>query len=121
MWRKDSASSDRGSMAPFFGGLVAIALVLAFGAAEVCSSYLFRESMQESADQLALVAIKQKIKTAGPLAAKLTILDSTLTLARFQLVDGITAETRLCGDWNGWFHLPGLDSKQRICVDAAAR
>lgn len=108
-------------MLPLFIGLVAVALVLALGATEICSMYLYRESMQESADQIALFAAQQKLQTGADLASKISAIAGKFSLANFQVLDGQTAEVKICGQWDGWFRLPGLNLSQSVCVNAAAR
>jgi hypothetical protein len=108
-------------MMPLFAGLVAVGVLLSLGAAEVCTSYLVRESIQEDADQLALVALRANLKTPELLGAKLGELNPKLQLMDFRFADGSTVEVRVCGEWQGWVRLPGFGTKQNICADAAAR
>lgn len=121
MLQKASASSERGSMLPLFLGLLTLGLVLAIGAAEICAVYTLRESLQQHADQTALVAANQGLQTAADLISKVRSLTESARLENFRLVDGKTAEVQLCADWQGWLKLPGLNSKQVLCAWSAAR
>lgn len=121
MWQKVSVCSDRGSMLPLFLGLLALGTVLSLGASHICQSYIFRESAQDSADQLALWALQQNIKTVEQLGGKLSELNQKVTLTNFKLSDGKTYEVRVCGSLPGWLKFPGLNSTQTICAEAAAR
>lgn len=121
MLPRESVVSEKGSMLPLFAGLTALALVLTLGAAEICSMYLYRESIQETADQVALIAAQQNLQTEGELASKISGIVGKLNLAHFQKIDGQTSEVRLCGQWNSWFRLPGLSTNQLVCANSAAR
>lgn len=115
------ASGDRGSMLPLFVGLLAVGMVLSLGAAEVCSSFTFREALQQYADQLSLIAVKERIQNPNDALSKLRTITDRFTLANFQVTDGQTAEIQLCGDWQGWLKLPGLNAKKTLCARSAAR
>lgn len=116
-----SALTDSGSMMPLFVGLAATSLVIALGAAEVCASYLFRENLQASADQLALVSLQQQVQDSPQAAKLLAALESRASLRDFRITDGATVELKVCSDWQGWLRLEGLGGKQTICVESAAR
>jgi hypothetical protein len=119
--QKDSVSEERGSMLPFFAGLIALSLVLALGAAQICAGFIFREGMQQVADQLSLVAVAKKISLGQDAAKKLTEITSRYSLESFGISDGQTVELTLCSDFVGWLQLPGLKSKEKVCVNSAAR
>jgi hypothetical protein len=117
----DFASTDRGSMLPFFVGLIGLSLVLALGAAQVCASFILRESMQQAADQLALISIAKNLKSSADVEAKLQELSTRFSLAYFEIGDGQTAQIRLCGRGVGWMTVPGFSADRDICVNSAAR
>jgi len=116
-----SVLAERGSMLPLFLGLVAISGCLALGLAEVCSSYIFRESIQELADQTALISASKGLKTTVEASPELAKLSKRIQLAEYQLVEGKTVELKLCGAWQGWLKLPGLNLQKQVCASAAAR
>lgn len=121
MLQRDSASNDRGSMLPFFAGLTGLSLLLSIEAAQICASFTYREAMQQTADQLSLIAIAKQITTGSEAASKLLELTDRFSLASFQMTDGQTVEIRLCGLWAEWLKFPGLSPRRDICVNSAAR
>lgn len=121
MWQKGSAYSETGSMLPMFLGVLALTILFALAGAMICSSYLFRESVQDAADQLALVAAHERLHSEQLLAPRLALLNETLRLRSLRTIDGRTVELELCGEWASWMRLPGLSSKQTVCAQASAR
>jgi hypothetical protein len=114
-------STERGSMLPLFIGISALSLLLALGASEVCGSFTYREAMQQTADQVSLVAVARQLRTSSEVEASLYSLTARYRLDSSRFSDGHTAEIRLCGTWTGWLKLPGISSSQEICVNSAAR
>lgn len=108
-------------MLPLFIGLAAISGVLSLGLAEVCSSYIYRESMQDTADQVALISAEKGLTTADQALQQLAKLSNRYQIADYQLGDGRTAELKICGNWQGWLRLPGLGRQIPVCVTSAAR
>lgn len=121
MLQKASVSSDQGSMLPFFAGLTGLSLILAIGAAQICASFTYREAMQQTADQLSLIAIAKNLTSRAEVESKLMQLSDRFSLSAFSVSDGPTAEIRLCGSWVEWLKLPGLIPRRDICVNTAAR
>jgi len=121
MKRAATAWADRGSMLPLFVGLAAISGVLSLGLAEVCSSYVYRESVQVVADQVALVAAAKALSTADQAAIELNRISTTLQITEYRLGAGQTAEVKVCGKWQGWVKLPGLNRQSAVCATSAAR
>lgn len=121
MKQRDIASTETGSMLPFFVGLIGLGVVLALGAAQVCASYTYRESMQQAADQVSLISVARKLKSSAEVEAKLKEISARFWLESFHILDGQTAQIRLCGSWVEWLKIPGLSPKRDICVNSAAR
>jgi uncharacterized protein YacL len=108
-------------MLPLFIGISALSLVLALVATEVCASFTFRVAMQQTADQVSLVAVARQLRTSAEVEDSLYSLSTRYRLDSSRFIDGQTAEIRLCGTWTGWLKLPGFSSSQEICVNSAAR
>lgn len=121
MKQKDSVSKERGSMLPFFAGLIGLSLVLVLGASQIFAGFIFREGMQQVADQLSLVAVAKKISLGQDAAKKLKEITSRYSLESFGVSDEQTVELTLCSDFVGWLQLPGLKSREKVCVTSAAR
>lgn len=113
--------TERGSMLPLFIGVSAFSLVLALGATQICFSFIFRQAMQESADQVALVAKSRGLTSAKPVAELLFKLDPNLSLGEFRIMDSKTVEIRVCGTWNKWLELPIYPASTQVCLESAAR
>ena len=106
-----TALTERGSILPFFLGLIALGLVLALGSAEICAEFVAREQVQQSADQLALKAAAATLDE--PSVAAMTTKGMRLTsLSR---PDSSTTELELCLPWKSWL------GASRLCARAKAR
>jgi hypothetical protein len=118
-----SALAERGSMLPLFLGLAAVATLLSLGAAEICSVTIYREQVQQVADQTALVAAAEQLVEAGQVKSKVSILTSNpeVIVDHYSLNPDHTAELRICGIWKSWLRLPGLNLNQDVCAESAAR
>ncbi len=115
------ASGDRGSMLPLFLGLIAVSLVLCFGIAEFGSMFIFRQQIQSTADQVALKSSFSNLTSQVQVSELVARQNSKLYLTQFQVLDGQTVELKICAEWQGWFRLPGLDSKAQLCATSASR
>jgi hypothetical protein len=115
------ASTDQGSMLPLFIGLAAVSLVLCLGVAEFGSTFILKQQIQMSADQVALKSAANNLTSLADVASLVVKQNSKLRLVDFQMLDGKTQELRICGDWQGWLTMPGLDLKTQLCANSASR
>lgn len=100
-------------MLPMFIALASLGLIITLGFANTGTQFIYREELQQYADQLVLKSASSGFTSLDEAAAKLADLPNTskLTVTQFETADSQTRTLTLCGNW--W--------QQRICVSASAR
>lgn len=115
--------AERGSILPLYLGLAAFGLTLLLFVSQFVSAITFRESLNEYADQSALLLASSPELSQSQLLARLRALGLAVEVksAEASVGSDSTATVRLCATWISWVKLPGISGAQEICQSASAR
>lgn len=113
--------AERGSIAPFAIGLALIALVAVLMSVSAGSIFLLERRLTSLAEFAALSRIEAGIPATDFLLETKPQGFSALTVAKDEVLDGVTAEVRLCATWNPPLTVYFKFARRQVCGFGAAR
>jgi hypothetical protein len=119
--RFGSINGDDGSTAPLAIGLALLSLAVILTTVVASSLFLFQKRLLTLAEATALFTAS----TGEPAQVFLSQVKGNKTglvaVVKDQMIDGRTAEVRLCSEWVSPFAVIGLPLRQIVCAGAQSR
>jgi hypothetical protein len=113
--------AERGSVAPLAIGLALLSLAMILATVAASSLFLHQKRLLTLSESAALYAAS----TSEPVEAFLSQVNHAkleqVSIAKEQIVDGLTIEVRLCSIWKSPFAVVGLPLTQLVCAEARSR
>ena len=121
MITRDDSVGERGSIAPMGIGLAILSLAVVLTLAAASSLFVMQRRLTTLAEASALAVSATGGTVQDFLSAAAPLPFQNLTIANESMIDGLTAEVRLCATWQAPIKVIGIPLSRQICGFGAAR